>query len=78
MIRTNTSVRDNIIEALERTGPCGIDDLVSQLTSHEWGIVFAAVDQMSRDGRLVLRRVSASYYQLSLPARPAADKEVYA
>ena len=76
MIHTDTSVEDSVVEVLERSGPCSMDDLVRQLTEHGWSDVFAAVDQMSRDGRLVLRRVHGVGYQMSLPSRIPIYEEV--
>ncbi len=55
-----------ITETLQRSGPCGLDDLVTSLSSSNWGEVFAAVDRMSRDGRVVLHQRGFSTYQISL------------
>ncbi|MDP3090548.1 MAG: hypothetical protein Q8N04_07725 [Nitrospira sp.] len=78
MNRLNDTMEDPIIDVLQRTGPCCLDDLVVQLPNHDWSEIFATVDRMSRDGRLVLRRFPRSGYQLSLPLVHAAGKEVYA
>lgn len=78
MIHTGTSVEDAVVEALENVGPCSLDDLVSQLPSHSWSDVFVAVDWMSRDGRVVLRRVPGSGYQVSRPSPKPAYQEVRA
>lgn len=64
MIRPDTSVEDAVVEALKRIGPSRMDDLVGQLTSLGWSDLFATVDQMSRDSRLVLRRVPGLGYQM--------------
>ena len=62
------TVQDTILDLLQRTGPCSLDDVVQQLLHHDWSEVFTAVDQMSRDGRVVLRRDrETSGYHLSLP-----------
>lgn len=62
------SVEDTILDVLQKTGPCSLDDVVQQLLHHDWSEVFTAVDQMSRDGRVVLRRDrETSGYHLSLP-----------
>jgi hypothetical protein len=55
-----------IVETLQRSGPCCFDDVVTSLPNSSWGEVFAAVDRMSRDGRLVLHQRGFSTYQLSL------------
>lgn len=55
-----------IIETLQRSGPCRLDDVVTSLPNSSWGEVFAAVDRMSRDGRVLLHQHGFSTYQLSL------------
>lgn len=59
-------IEDAVIDILDQTGPCTIDEVVQSLPPHDWSEVFFAVDTMSRDGRLVFRRPSNSVYQLSL------------
>jgi hypothetical protein len=64
-----------VIEMLRRIGPCCLDDLVGYLPHLSWGEVFVAVDRMSRDGRLLLRRrlllrpLGSSSYQITLPSQ---------
>ena len=55
-----------IAKTLQRSGPCCLDDLVTSLSSSNWGEVFAAVDRMSRDGRVVLHQRGFSTCQISL------------
>ena len=57
-----------IVEPLQRIGPCCLDDMPTPppLPNSSWGEVFAAVDQMWRDGRVLLRKQSYFTYQLSL------------
>lgn len=76
MNHLNDNVGDAIVKVLQQTGPCCLDDLVMQLPNHDWNEVFATVDRMSRDSRLVLRRIRGSGYQLSLPAWSTVE-EVY-
>ena len=64
-----TAVEEAIIEMLQRTGPCSLDDVVTYLPNLSWGEVFAAVDRMSRDGGLLLRQVGYSTYQITLPSQ---------
>jgi hypothetical protein len=61
-------IEEAIVETLRAHGPCSLDDVVTSLPSFSWGRVFAAVDRMSRDGRLLLRQHSYSSYHLSLGA----------
>jgi hypothetical protein len=64
---TQTLIEDAVIEILRRTGPRTIDDVAEALSGHNWSELFSAVDEMSRDGRVVLRRLAGSGYQLSVP-----------
>ena len=64
-----TPIEEVIFEKLRESGPCGLDDVVTSLPNSSWGEVFAAVDRMSRDGRLVLHQYSYSAYQISLGAQ---------
>lgn len=59
-------IEDAIVETLQRSGPCCLDDVVMSLPGFSWGVVFGAVDRMSRDGRVSLRQVGYSTYQISL------------
>jgi hypothetical protein len=75
MLPTNVSAEEAVIEMLKRTGPCCLDNLAIQLPNFSWGEVFAAVDRMSRDGRLLIRRqwlvrrLGNSSYQITLPSQ---------
>lgn len=73
-------IEEAIIEKL-RSGPCIFDDVVTGLPNFRWGELFIAVDCMSRDGRLSLRQVGYSTYQISLgsqflcnPVQPLARR----
>ena len=62
------TVEETILDVLQRSGPCNLDGIVQQLLHHDWSEVFSAVDRMSRDGRIVLRRdPESARYHLSLP-----------
>ena len=61
-----TTIEKAIVENLQKSGPCSLDDIVTSLSNSSWGEVFLTVDRMSRDGRLVLRQYSYSAYQISL------------
>ena len=58
-------IEEAIMEKL-RSGPCCFDEVVTYLPNFSWGEIFVAVDCMSRDGRVVLRHLSYSTYQISL------------
>jgi hypothetical protein len=68
-IPIDASAEKGVIETLQRTVPCSSDDLVMQLPDLNWNVVFVAAARMSRDGRLLLRRLARSAYQISLPSR---------
>ena len=61
-------IEEAIIEKLQ-SGPCCFDDVVTGLSNFSWGEVFVAVDCMSRDGRVFLRQLGYSTYQISLGSR---------
>lgn len=80
MMQLHSPTEDAVIALLRQSGPCLLDNLILRLPNHKWGDLFIAVDQMSRDGRLVLRRGLGSTYHLFLPPEQAAfrsdNKEV--
>jgi hypothetical protein len=61
-------VEEAIIEKLRKDGLCSLDDLVTALSSFDFGEIFIAVDRLSSDGRVLLRHRGGSTYQLSLGA----------
>lgn len=58
-----------IARALECNGACSLDELVDALPDFSWNQVFAAVDSMSRDGRLRLVHPHRFGIQISLQKR---------
>jgi hypothetical protein len=64
-----------IVETLQRNGPCRLNDLVTSLPSYSWVEILAAVDQMSRDKRVVLSQLDHSTYQLSLVPQSSSCSE---
>jgi hypothetical protein len=61
-----TPIEADIIELLRLRGPCCLDDVVTSLPKLSWGEVFGAIDRMSRDGRVLLRQLGYSTYQIAL------------
>jgi hypothetical protein len=59
-------IEEAIIETLRRTDPCYLDEVVMYLPNFSWGEIFIAVDRMSRDKRLLLRKHGCSDYQIVL------------
>ena len=60
------SIEEAVVETLQRSGPCCLDDVVAYLPNFSWGEVFLAVDRMSRDGRVSLLQLGYSTYQITL------------
>jgi hypothetical protein len=58
-------IEEAIIEKL-RSGPCCFDEVVTGLPNFSWAEIFVAVDCMSRDGRVFLRQLGFSTYQVYL------------
>lgn len=71
MMLIHTSTEKVVIDMLQRTGPCSLDDLVRSLPYLTWGEVFVAVDRMSRNGRLWVRQLGYSTYQIVLSSQIA-------
>jgi hypothetical protein len=67
MIPAQSAIEDEVRDVLKQSGPCTIDEVIAALSHHNWNMVFSAVNTMSRDGRIVLRRLTESVCQLSLP-----------
>ncbi|HSF67550.1 MAG TPA: hypothetical protein VLA67_08980 [Nitrospiraceae bacterium] len=67
-----TPIEADIIEQLRSTGPCCLHDIVSSHPRLTWGEVFGAIDQMSRDGRVLVRQIGYSTYQIELHSVPQA------
>jgi hypothetical protein len=72
MMPINTSADELVLEMLQRTGPCYLDDLITSLPHLSWGEVFVAVDRMSRNGRVLLRQLGYSTYEIALPSQLAS------
>lgn len=72
IVPIDASVEEAVLDVLQRTGPCGLDDLVVQLPNFTWSRMFTAVDRMSRDGRVLLDRHARSIYSVALPSQQAS------
>jgi hypothetical protein len=58
-----------VLHRLEAVGTCLFDDLVEALGQYTWDEVFLAVDEMSRNGELILYYPGRSPLRVVLPAR---------
>ncbi len=63
-----------VLDMLQRTGPCSLDDLVRFLPNLCWGEVFVAVDRMSGDGRVLVRQSRYMSYEIRLPPQLASHR----
>jgi hypothetical protein len=63
-------IEEAILDKL-RSGPCCFDEVVRGLQNFSWAEVFVAVDCMSRDGRVFIRQLGFSTYEISLASRRA-------
>ncbi len=77
VVAQREEVESAILETLERRGPCSLDELYQALSDYSWNQAFAAMDRLSRNGRLLLRRPGRFDYLVSIgmssgdaPARP--------
>ena len=61
---TNPSAERIVIDKLRSTGPCFLDELIISLPYLSWTDIFVTIDRMSQDGRVSLRQVSYSKYQV--------------
>jgi hypothetical protein len=69
MLSLDKALDEAIVEKLRNDGPCCFDEIVTGLPSFSWGQIFVAVDCMARDGRVFLRKLGYSTYQISLGSR---------
>lgn len=73
MMPSDVSAQEEaVIEMLQKTDPCSMDDIVMQLPNLSWAEVFVTVDRLSRDGRVLLRQLGYSTYQIVLPSQLAS------
>lgn len=69
MMFLDTSAEMIVTDMLRKTGACLLDDLVLFLPHLSWTTIFMTVDQMARDGRVVLNQVDYTYQVLLAPPR---------
>ena len=72
-----TPIEKAIIEKLQISGPCSLDEVLTHLPDFSWGEVFVAVDRMSRDGRLLVRQLGFSTYQIALRSQFAESSSTF-
>ena len=73
MIQTQT-LENHIIVILSH-GPSSLDELVSSCPDATWGLVFGAVDRLSRTGRVTLQRRGRGIYIITTSSTKEDDHE---
>lgn len=69
------TIQSAIRSELMQQGPCTLNILLDRLPQFSWCEIFTVVDQLSREGRLVLRHPSRCEYEVSLgPPRPVSEQ----
>lgn len=64
-----------LLELLEQTPECDVDELTVHCHQATWNQVFLALDQLSRSGQVTLRQQGAGRYKVGLaPQREAANR----
>ncbi len=63
-----TTVQSAIRMHLSQEGPCTLESLLTSLSQFSWSEIFSVVDELSREGSLVLRRPAAFGYEVSMRA----------
>jgi hypothetical protein len=77
MIRTAT-VESAIRYELMQQNPCTLEALLNRLPQFSWSEIFTVVDQLSREGHLVLRHPSRFDYEVSIGPTHWGAKQVHA
>ncbi len=72
MLQTD-SLESAIRQVLARVGTCTLEELIERLPHYSWNQVFAAVDQLNRQGAVTLQRPDSSDYILSLAPRRSSE-----
>ena len=72
MLQTD-SLELSIRQVLARVGTCTLEELNERVPYYSWNQVFAAVDQLNREGTVTLQRPDSSDYILSLAPRRSAE-----
>jgi hypothetical protein len=67
-------IESAIRSVLGQEGPCTLESLLTKLSQFSWSEIFSAVDQLSREGSLVLRRPDRFGYEVSVGSHGVAAK----
>lgn len=75
MSQAPCEIESALFGELQRKGPCTLEDLVRALPAYSWNQVFAAVDRLSREGKLILRHPTRFDYLVSIGPQGACNPE---
>ena len=75
-VTSTGEVEKNILQDLERLGPCSIEEMVTHLQGYTWNQVFSAVDRLSRNAKVMLQHPSRFGYHISLAQVPRPSAPV--
>ena len=65
----STRVQSAIRLHLTQEGPCTLESLLTRLSQFSWSEIFSVVDELSREGSLVLRRPASMGYEVSMRSK---------
>jgi hypothetical protein len=74
IMSTDASTEEAVLDVLQRTGPCDLDNFVRQLPHLSWTKMFAAMERLSLDGQVLLDRHPGSIYSVALPSQQASPR----
>jgi hypothetical protein len=60
-LASRDTLEAHIVARVNEDAVIGLDALVQMLPDHSWNQIFHAVDQLAREGRIVLRRHRYDY-----------------
>jgi hypothetical protein len=72
----SVTVQSAIQLHLRREGPCTLESLLTRLSQFSWSEIFSVVDQLSREGSLVLRRPGRFGYEVSINSPQVMSKSL--
>lgn len=64
---TQKTVANRIIEEVDRSPSCPLEELIQAFPDLTWNQIFLEADRLSRTGQLLLMRKGPGVYSLRLP-----------
>lgn len=65
----HTTVEELIIDIVQKTHACDLEEVMRHCTNLTWNQVFLAVDRLSRSGEIMLMPRGRGMYTLTFPQR---------